>query len=191
MKRIIILLVVTVLASVCNAAFDFTLSGTEYNSMSLDNQSLLVTGGGAGTISAIGGSYIEVQDTLPYIRLASGISNLNIAGTSMLHYYGGETKALGIYNEATAVLEGGRIDYIGSFQYVSSPNIEMIVKDYSYNAGTNLLTGVWRDDTMFSIELTDQDGYDPVIDNIAFTVVPEPMTLLLFGLGAVMVKRRK
>ena len=50
------LLLILVLIGICTSAgladiippetFDFTLSGTEYNSMALDDQSLLVTGGG-------------------------------------------------------------------------------------------------------------------------------------------------
>jgi hypothetical protein len=64
----------------------------------------------------------------------------------------------------------------------------MVVKDYTYNASTNILAGIWGDDSTFSIQLVDHEYYDPVIDNIAFTIVPEPATLLLFGLGAVMLR---
>jgi hypothetical protein len=189
MKKQIVLLTVMLMTHAANAAFDFTLSGTEYNSMVLNNQSLLVTGGGAGQITALDNSYVEVWGTTPLAQF-SGIYSMNLARNSTLNYYGGETGAISIYEQATAVLEGGRIDYIASHQYLGSPHIEMVVKDYSYNPGTNLLTGIWGDDTAFSIELVDQAGYDPVIDNIAFTVVPEPMTLLLFGLGGLVIRRK-
>jgi hypothetical protein len=46
MKKTIILLTVMLTAHAANAAFDLTLSGTEYDSKFLNDQSLLVTGGG-------------------------------------------------------------------------------------------------------------------------------------------------
>jgi hypothetical protein len=67
----------------------------------------------------------------------------------------------------------------------------MIVKEYEYVTSSNMLTGLWVDDSAFSIQLVDQTGYDPVIDNIAFTVIPEPATLLLFGLGGLLLRRKK
>ena len=85
----------------------------------------------------------------------------------------------------------GSIDYIDSYQNVSLPHIEMIVKDHSFAAGTNLLTGTWGDDSGFSIQLVNQAGFDPVIDNIAFTIVPEPATLLLITAGALALRRRR
>jgi hypothetical protein len=46
MKKSIVLLTVMLMACTANAAFDFTLSGTEYGGRTLIDQSMLVTGGG-------------------------------------------------------------------------------------------------------------------------------------------------
>ena len=121
----------------------------------------------------------------------SGIHTLDILDTTTLNYYGGETSLFTIWDNASAVFEGGRIDFIYSYQNVSLPNIEMIVKEYDFNISTDVLTGLWADDSAFSIQLTDQSGYADVIDNIAFTIVPEPATLSIMCLGALLLKKRR
>jgi hypothetical protein len=136
-------------------------------------------------------SYIEVQDTMPFQIDVGGIGNITSARNSHLLFSGGEMNSLWINENATAIIEGGSINYIRSFQSLGSPHIEMVVKDYAYNASTNLLTGIWGDDSTFSIELVDQDGYDPAFSNIAFTIVPEPATLLLISAGAILLRKRR
>jgi len=53
----------------------------------------------------------------------------------------------------------------------------------------NLLTGNWLDGSGFSVTLLDQTGYDPVYSNINF--VPEPATLALFGLGGLLLRKKR
>ncbi len=99
---------------------------------------------------------------------------------------------------------GGRIDTLDSWQItwkyegqpaelVWIPHIEMLVKDYTYNTLTKILRGTWGDDSLFNIQLIDHTnyGYDPAIDNIKFTIIPEPLSLLLFAAGGLVVCRRK
>ena len=59
-------------------------------------------------------------------------------------------------------------------------HIEMLVKEYTFNTQTKMLKGTWGDDSLFSIQLIDrtQYGYSPAIDNIKFTIIPEPMSLI-------------
>ncbi len=118
---------------------------------------------------------------------------------------GGQIHILDMADSATAVLRGGRIDNIDSWQsvlivgkdpitgeFILSRHIEMIVKDYTYNTQTKILKGTWGDDSLFSIQLIDrtQYGYSPAIDNIKFTIIPEPISLALLALGGLLIRRR-
>jgi hypothetical protein len=143
-------------------------------------------------------SYVEVRNTTPLKQFVGGIYELNLNGNSELNFYRGEVGAFTIWNEAHAIFRGGRIDYISSYQYVNwwygqpvDQHIEMIVKNYSYNTSTKKLTGTWADDTTFNIQLYNQTGYDTVINNIKFTVIPEPATFTLLSLGGLVLRRKK
>ena len=132
-----------------------------------------------------------------------GIWDIYLDDDSELIYLGGETEEISIAENAEAVLTGGRIDYITSYQDavftgewdefgdpIYDGHIDLIVKDYQHNTLTNLLTGTWADDTAFDIQLIDESGYDPAIENINFTIIPEPATLLLISLGAALIRKR-
>ena len=205
MRKIVLLWMgFMVCSSVALGAFDVTISSGYHGTQTLeDEESLLMTGGGAYRIEAFDFSYVEIQGTTPlsYPENAGGIVGLNLDDSSSLLVTGGEIGGIDFRDNARAVLRGGQIDNIESYQYVPMPNniayphIEMVVREYD-DSNTNLITGAWNVDNdnnsefdTFSIQLYDQAGYDPVIDNITFTVIPEPMTLLLFGLGGLGVCR--
>lgn len=202
MKRVIqYLMVVCSLSSMSLGAFDFTVSDVyEYGTVGLDGQSLLVLGAGVGEIDARGSSYIEVYDTDRPLELnVGGIWGMHLSDSSSLMYFGGETGDILLSDHASAILKGGRIDYIISFQYVLHPNanqeivqhIEVVcdLDSVFHDAQTNVLTGNWKDGSAFNIQLVDVDGYDPVIENMFFT--PEPGTLLLLGLGGLLISRKR
>ena len=193
MKRLIpclLLLPVFVTISFGEIVFDYTISDTYEGSVMLNSESLLVTGAGALQIDAKGESYIEVQGTDPLQQFVGGIYTLDLDDFSILNYYDGETSLFTIYDDATATFSGGSINYISSFQDSDLIRHITFVADLdSIDLTGNSLTGNWLDGSGFSVTLLDQTGYDSVYSNINF--VPEPATILLFGLGGLMLRRRK
>lgn len=195
---------VCICASVSLGAFDFVVSETyEHGTIQLNSQSLLITGAGVAEVIAKGASYVEVHGTTAPLQLdVGGVYALLLDDTSSMNYYGGETGDITFHDNAAAVIQGGRIDYISSYQYVLSPNqtyiphIEIIVREYD-DSNPNFITGIWnvdKDDNgeydIFSINLLDQAGYDPVLDNIKFTIIPEPATLCMLGVSILLLRRR-
>ena len=157
----------------------------------LNSESLLITGAGALQIVAKGESYIEVQGTDPLQQFVGGIYTFGLDDFSILNYYDGEMGGFNIYDDAVATFSGGRIDYISSFQDSDlTKHITFIADLDSIDLTGNLLTGDWLSGGgSFSITLQDQTGYDSVYSNINF--VPEPATVALFGLGGLLLRKRK
>jgi hypothetical protein len=188
---IALLLIVPVFAS------DYTItSGYYYGTKIYQNwDTLLMTGGGIESISATNFSILDIRNTSPFAVLSGGIGTLDLWGSSSLLFSGGEIYSLTLNANATALLTDGKIRKLYSYQpvtypnYIPGPHIEMIIKDYS--VVSNILTGHWVDNSTFNIQLMNQTGYDPVLNNIKFTIVPEPATVLLFGLGGLLIRHKK
>jgi len=168
---------------------------------------IVKNGGGASLLEMQNYSRLEVQSTSP-LGYLGGIDDIKLFGYSHLDYYGGWTDELSMRNYSTAKLYGGRIDFISSYQKVFdvivgwdeqgnpifNAHIEMFVRDYEYNPTTMRLTGTWGDFTTFNIKLLDQSSdprFDPAIDNIKFTIIPEPATILLLCFGGLLTCRKK
>ncbi len=174
----------------------------EYGVSLYNNDTLLVTGGGADEIDAHNHSIIEVENTAHLQIDVGGIETITLDDYSQLFFDGGEMNSLYIEDYSTATLSGGSINKIFSYQDAYSPNqvhqphIEIICREYD-DSVANLITGVWDVDNdgdgsydTFSIELKNQSGYDPVIDNIKFTIVPEPCSLMLLSLGGLILRKK-
>ncbi len=211
-KMVLLLMGVWACSSVALGAFDVTISSGYHGTQRLEGEeSLLMTGGGVVGIDAYDASYVEIQNTAPYQVNVGGIHDLDLNQNSTMIFFGGEVRGIDIYGNANASLRGGQIGSIESFQDADDlvqvgwdeennvpifrKHIEMIVREWSHNTQTNLLTGIWNVDSdnddlfdTFGIQLHDQAGYDPVMENITFTIIPEPMTLLFFGFGGLAVR---
>ena len=194
MKRLLLgMVLIGLYASVSfgEITFDYTISDTYEGGVMLNSESLLITGAGALQIVAKGESYIEVQGTDPLQQFVGGIYTFGLDDFSILNYYDGEMGGFNIYDDAVATFSGGRIDYISSFQDSDlTKHITFIADLDSIDLTGNLLTGDWLSGGgSFSITLQDQTGYDSVYSNINF--VPEPATLALFAIGALLLRKKK
>jgi hypothetical protein len=195
MKRIVpYLLLIAVCASVSLADYsDGFITAGEYE-YGVDWNSydppLIVDGGGADWIEMRNFGRLEVRYTSIPLSNSGGIWDIVLLDGDLI-YLGGETEEITITENAEAVLTGGRIDYITSFQDSDlTKHITFIADLDSIDLTGNLLTGDWLNaGGSFSITLLDQAGYDSVYSNINF--VPEPATLLLFGLGGLMLRRKR
>jgi hypothetical protein len=180
---------------------DGYLTAGEYDySAWLENfDELFVQGGGAYEIIAKDHSYVEVQYTSTPLGLGvGGILDIIVDDESHLLNAGGLTGEISIYGNATATLKGGIINYIRSFQLadeVGNITIECL-DDWSWMESSGDIFGIagqWADGASFDIEFFDQTyyGYDPVWENINVVVVPEPATLLLISVGAILLRKRR
>ncbi len=194
--------VVLVCVGAVQRGFGYVIESGYHPGFSLhDSETLLMTGGGVGSLVLSDYSFGRIEGSSPLQQGFGGIWMLDMLGHANLEFYGGEVHELSITTYATAVLAGGRIDRLWSYQdawtyagdppaLVPNPHIEII---YSGDLPTvdenNLLTGTWGNGSAFSIQLIDVQGYSPGIENIFFT--PEPATLLLLLGGLALARKRR
>ena len=170
--------------------YEFTW-GDEFGSLILvDYDTLLMTGGQGGNLSLGGWSTATIEDTNPIIGEGDGgIWQLNTASYSELTINGGEINDLGGQHESLINLSGGQI--LGDLTVF---NLTAWVHIYGYGFNNDPfsgspLTGFWADATPFSINLV--DSTISTYDQIIFHEIPEPVSILLFGLGGLMLRRKR
>jgi hypothetical protein len=202
MKRFAIVIMLSI-APLTMAGYDYVVQdGDIFGALNLDkHQTLLMTGGGGYSLVLTEWSSGTIKGTSPYSEYPTGgIQVLQLADYSRLDIYGGDIITLSLSAYSTAAIYGGQLSEIMSGQsawryegqppvLVPNPHIEMFVRDWLYNATNKQLTGTWGDLSAFNIKLVDVQGYSPTIDNIQFTIIPEPVSLILFGLGGLMLRR--
>jgi len=206
MKFYVFILVTLLLVVAPANAATYNINDGYFTSLTLVNhETLLMTGGGGHNLTLDDSSQATIQGTAPLVEHQGGIWDLRVTGNEncFLDFSGGGIHEFYIAFDAHAKFSGGRIDKIFSWQHVTDvpvgdppvwvpdKHIEIVCWDWNWQESTNILTGTWEDYSTFNIQLYDIVNYDPVIDNIKFTIIPEPVTLLLLSVGGLVLRRKR
>jgi len=204
MKRIAIALMMAATVSICQGGivYDYVIDSYGPTPSLRDSETMLMIGdAGTGSLDLWDSSHARIEGTSP-LKQGGGVWTITMGGSSHLEVFGGEIHDINIGTNATIFLAGGSIGEIHNYQYTWimtgdppiktwNPHITMIcdVDSVIYDTETDILSGEWLDGAIFNIHLATFEGYDPAIENIRF--IPEPGTVLLLGLGGVMLWRRR
>jgi hypothetical protein len=118
------------------------------------------------------------------------VYKLEALDTSSFDFYGGEMEQLLGWDYTTIDLYGGELSLLGAYEN-STVNLYAYDVLYHMTGGGSHGDDPWiegryyNDDVLFSFDLWGEEVYSHI------NVVPEPATFLLFGLGGLMLRRRK
>jgi len=191
MKRLIVLSVLIFAGSAF--ATDYLIEdGDVFGVLSLYDYDTFLMTGGTGHDLGLGGwstGIIEDTDPLNIGQGDGGIWEMSVSGHSELTINGGEFYEIDCDNYSTLNLHGGQI--FGSLM-VEHTTTWVNIFGYGFNNDPftgSPLTGFWADATPFSINLV--DSTISTYDQLIFHEIPEPATLLLFGLGGLALRKRR
>ena len=205
MKRLLpLFLVLLACTSAClgtlidaDEAADGYLTTGEYDASAVTleyNEELFVIGGGANWVEARDYGYIEVQNTSTPLSNSSGIYDITLYDNSDLLYLNGVTEEITVRDNATAVLKGGRVDYITIYHLASWSSNVTVYCQAGYQKNQSGISGLWADGTAFEIDFINVGGVFasyPTANYVNVEIVPEPATLVLLGIGGLLLRRKR
>jgi len=190
---------------------DFTMQDGDDYYPTKENVTIHDSTGQTSIVTIMGGRAYALLLLDSVIANMSGgaITYISPRGTSTLNFTGGSSYNIKPYYSGTVNMIGGSVTYlsafdsstmnimggsIGNLSAYHSSIINVFGTDFLVNQSG--LTGKWADGTPFSISFFDHPGHITPGDstyqhvNLLPPVIPEPATLLLLGLGAVMLRRK-
>lgn len=165
-------------------------AGSVQSMYTYDSSTASIYDGSLSGFSAGNSSTVNIYGGFPGGFIADQLATVNI--------YDGFLNYLCTRGSSTVNFHGG--DYRGELIAYDSSTLNFFGYDLNYNptggiTGDGILTGLWADGSDFTINLWNGDGsaYYPYTDTYSHIVsieVPEPATILLLGLGAMVVLRK-
>jgi hypothetical protein len=159
-----------------------------------------VDGGGADEISVRDNGCLIVKSTSKPLSLyhpVGGVYDILLFDSARLLYLDGVTEFIRVTQSNTVFLQGGSINAIKTMRFAATGNENIFI--YAQNGWSWLdddpmkgIQGKWRvGGSDFRIEFFNDEvfGTDPVWMSIK--VIPEPAAVVLFGIGSILLRRKK
>lgn len=110
---------------------------------------------------------------------------------SQLLYLGGITQELMVRDSATAILKGGRIDFLSILRRPSDKSSATIFCQENYTLWENGggITGYWADGNRFDIKFLNIGALPPTANFVNIEIIPEPAAFVLFTAGGLLIQR--
>jgi hypothetical protein len=149
--------------------------------------------GGMNGLTLYNNSSATILGTSELEEGSGGIWHISMFGASTLEMFDGQVHEIDFNNNAKAILKGGLIESIYSYQIVPDPHITLYysgtLPTVQTIGGFNYLVGNWGNGDPFSIYLHNT-GYN-AYGNFEFILVPEPASLVLLALGGLLIRKKK